>query len=363
MTIRKLDRIVQTLTALLMAVVVNGCSLIDDDLSGCDTDQSIDYELELVTNMNIEINTQLSTIAELGVAAALRSHLTKIFTDFAHDASLSFYDKTGDSLRAYHETHIMDANQARYTFTLPRREYMHLAVANVMDNRQVTLTDDDRCHGARLSELSVSSGTATATTPSDTLASHTTGLFTARQPMDVVEGQSHTYHVRLYMANSAAALVVDPRGLDASNMQVFTTGFASAFSICDSTYRFNAVPSIVRATAVNTTGVDQRCFCSVNFPSHDTQGPTATRTIIETTEPFVSLSADQSLWQFRAYVRQANGTITETVLGIHKPLRAGQLMIIKAYLTDDGALHTDDQTVGVSVTLDWQEAGHHDVEL
>ena len=38
-------------------------------------------------------------------------------------------------------------------------------------------------------------------------------------------------------------------------------------------------------------------------------------------------------------------------------------MIIKGWITDDGVVHTSDQTVGVSVTLDWQEGGTYQPNL
>ena len=42
-----------------------GCSVIDDDLSNCPTDEAqyqMEYELKLVTNMTTELQTQLTTI-------------------------------------------------------------------------------------------------------------------------------------------------------------------------------------------------------------------------------------------------------------------------------------------------------------
>jgi hypothetical protein len=55
--------------------------------------------------------------------------------------------------------------------------------------------------------------------------------------------------------------------------------------------------------------------------------------------------------------------VTESVLGVRKPLRAGQLKIIRAKMYSNGALEPDGTGVGVSVTLDWKEAGHHEVPL
>ena len=68
------------------------CSTIDDDLSQCGNDYEMDYELRLVTNMTTEMKMQLSTETEMNLAQALRTHLSDVFTDFAHDVDLSFYD-------------------------------------------------------------------------------------------------------------------------------------------------------------------------------------------------------------------------------------------------------------------------------
>ena len=323
--------------------------MIDDELGSKKTEYKLDYELRLVTNMTTEIKTQLSTQMEVGLAHALRQHLSGIFTDYAHDVDLSFYDTVGDSLRLQHDQHIMDANQQSYTLYLPMRQYMHLAVANVVNNPVVSLTNDERCHPSRLE-----------TTGADTIPSHTTGLFTARLPMDVKEGVDQTFHVRLYMANCAVALVVDPREHDISSLRVYTTGFASRYNICDSTYTFASQSPIVRTSKVTAADDDEVCYVSVNFPSRE---PKTTRSVIETTEPFISRDGDETLWQILTYITKADGTVTETILSLRQPLRAGQLKIIKGYVTDDCAVQTTDQTVGVSVTLDWQDGFHHDIPL
>ncbi len=350
---RKIERHTMSAMIVLMTVMaLSACSSIDDDLSNCPPDEQnyqMDYELRLVTNISTEIHTQLGLETNVELAAKLREHLSGIFTDFAHDVDLSFYDTVGDSLRLEHDQHIMDANQQSYTLNLPMHQYMHLAVANLVNNPVVSLNDDERCHPSHIEN-----------TTADTISSHSTGLFTARLPMDVKEGLDQSFHVRLYMANCAAALVVDPREYDVSSLRVYTTGFATKFNICDSTYTFASQSPIVRTDKVTTDNADELCYVSVNYPSRE---PKATRSVVETTEPFIAKEGDETLWQFRAYITKADGTITETVLSLRQPLRAGQLKIIKGYVTGDGAIHTDDQTVGVSVTLDWQEGTHHDIPL
>ena len=343
----------QLLMAALATVLLSGCSLIDDELGERkSSNYKMDYEMRLVTNMTTEIKTQLSTQLDVGLAHALKEHLSGIFTDFAHDVDLSFYDTAGDSLRLQHDQHIMDANQQSYTLYLPMRQYMHLAVANVVNNPVVGLANDERCHPSHLE-----------TVTGDTIASHTTGLFTARQPMDVKEGVDQTFNVRLYMANCAAALVIDPRGHDVSSLKVFSTGFASQFNVCDSTYVFASRDPVVRTQQVRAEDTNEICYCSVMFPSREPDEVKKTRSIVETLDPFVGEECDETVWKFITYITKADGSITQTVLGVRKSIRAGQLMIIKGWVTDDGAIQTEDYTVGVSVTLDWKEGTNYDIPL
>ena len=353
---------------ILCLLLLAGCSLIDDTLEDRTKEYEMDYELCLVTNFTTELHTQLGLETDSSLAADLREHLKNIFTDFAHDVDLSFYDTQGDSLRLYHDQHIMDANQQSYVLTLPMRQYMHLAVANVVDNPVVGLTNDERCHPSRL-ETVADGGNLSARTQADTISSHTTGLFSARLPMDVKEGVDQTFHVRLYMANCAAALVIDPRGHDISSLRVYTTGFASRFNICDSTYTFAPQSPIVQTSKVKRTSGNEACYVSVNFPSREPKEQKApayswgTRSVIETTEPFIAKEGDEPLWQFKAYITKADGTTTETILSLRTPLRAGQLKIIRGFVTDEGAVQTKDHTVGVSVTLNWEDGLHHEIPL
>ena len=314
-----------------------GCSVIDDDLSDCNQEEEfkIDYQLRLITNITTELETQLTTITEVGVADALRVHLKDIFSDKAHDIDLSFYDTEGDMIRLQHKRDIIDANQTSYTLSLPMQQYMHLAVANIAENHVVGLSNDENCQTSMLQQ-----------TDDSPIASHTTGLFTARLPMEVLSGVSQTFNVKLYMANSAVALVLDTKGHAYSDMKVYATGFAKEFMIEDSTYVFPEKEMLVRADKVET-GNDLLCFCSVNFPSHNPD----------------EVGADEPLWQLRVYVTMPDGNITETIIDVKEQLKAGELKIIKGELDDEGAVRPYDSTVGVSVTLDWNEGGTYNPEL
>ena len=357
---RKIEHIVYLL--LLVALVLpSGCSTIDDDRSDCPEDIptpppgpeppapkdscQLDYELRLVTNMSTELYTELTTQTEISVAEELRTHLAAIFTDFAHDVDLSFYDTVGDSVRLQHDQHLMDANQASYTLNLPKRQYMHLAVANVVDNHVVSLVNDTQCHTSQLLQET-----------GDTISSHTTGLFTARLPMEILEGVDQEFNVHLYMANCATTLVIDTIGSGIRDLKVYTTGFATGFNIADSTYLYIDTPPIVCTVPVATDVAGQQTFCSVSFPSPEVP---STRTVIETTDPFVSPESENSLWEYRVYATTATGSVTESILYVKSPLRAGQLKVIKAKMYANGSTESDDRSVAISVTLDWNPGGSY----
>lgn len=314
-----------------------GCSSIDDDRTDCGEEEEelqLDYELRLVTNMTTELQTQLTTITEVSVANALKKHLKDIFSDFAHDIDLSFYDTEGDKGVLYHKSDVIDANQTTYTLTLPMNKYMHLAVANLVENAVVSLENEEHSYSSKLQQQE-----------GNALDSHTTGLFTARQPMEVLSGVSQVFNVRLYMANSAVALVLDTKGHEYTDLKVYATGFATQFNISDSVYVFPETSPLIRANKVDT-GNDLLCYCSVNFPSRDA-APAGTDII----------------WQLKVYLTNLDGSITETTLDVKEPLKAGDLRIIKGELDDEGAVRPYGSTVGASVQLDWNSGGSYDPEL
>lgn len=333
-----------------MAAAFIGCSLVDEDLRDCDYD--LDYELTLVTNVNTEISTELettlSTELELSAALALRNYLKNIFTDYAHDVDLSFYDVVEDSLRLHHEEHIMDANQSSYTLNIPIRRYMHTALANIVGNPDIEVREGDWCHREKLHQVE-----------GDTLNSHTTGLFTARLPMDIQEGEDQHFNVRLYMVNAATAIVIDTVGSHIKDLNMLATGFATDFSVCDSLYYFNQAPVFqMDRLALDESG--GYCYAAVHFPSRN---PMEVKSVIDSQDPFVTVDADYSIWQIKAYVTLPDNTVTETILGVTKALHAGELRIIKVKALENGAVSPEDPTVGASVTLDWSAGTQHNVEL
>ncbi len=337
---------------LLITTCFSACNAIDDDLSDCPADESqfkMEYQLRLVTNMTTELTTQLTTITELSVANALETHLKDIFSDFAHDVNLSFYDTDEEKERLEHFTDIINANQTSYTLTLPMRKYQHLAVANIAKNVVVGLEKDDN---SSTSMLNQAIGITNESLSKKIVDSHTTGLFTARQHMEVLSGIDQTFNVHLYMANSATSLIIDPNGQTFKKLEVYATGFANSFMINDSTYIFADDKPLIKADKVET-GNDLLCYCSVNFPSRDAVPAAARR----------RASTDSSLWQLVVYATKNDDTVTKTVLEIDDPLKAGELKIVKGKLDSDCAVRPSDSSVGVSVTLDWQKGTSFDPDL
>ena len=317
----------------------HACRLVDEDLSDCGTDYQLDYELRLVTNLTTELETELSLAADVNVSAALREHLRGVFTDRAHDVDLSFYDVVEPLSRLHHEHHIMDAAQSSYTLYIPVRRYRHLAVANLEDNACVALKEEDYSNTSVLRQQEA-----------DTLQPHRTGLFSARLPMDLLDRKDQEFQVRLYMANAAAAAVLDTTGSAVKDVRVFFRGFATEFALSDSTYRFRGNP-VLRAEKVSVAGDSgtDLCFTTVNFPSRDTVESKA--------------EEDETLWTVSVYCTRTDGTVTETVLSVKEPLKAGQLKIIRGQVQKDGSVIPGNMSVGVSVTLDWKAGMEHDVEL
>lgn len=320
------------------AAALWGCSLVDEDMTVCEGEYQLDYSLTLVTDITTEIETELSQETDKNVADALKKYLSGIFTDRAHDVDLSFYNVGEDSRRLHHEQHIMDATQSSYTLYIPRRRYMHLALANLEGNGRVALEGDDVCTDARLVQ-----------SVGDTLEPHRTGVFSARLPMDMKESAHQQFEVKLYMSNSSEALVLDTLDSKVKNVEVVAAGFATDFSLADSTYRFRYTP-LFKADKVEAGTVPgtKLCYASVNFP---TRNAPSTKT-----DP-------APVWVIRVNATLPSGSITQTQLSFYQPVPAGRFKMVQAKFLPDGSVVPKDSSVGVNVQLDWTPGSDFDIAL
>lgn len=331
----------RTLVLLLLGAIAQAsCDSIDDDLSDCGKDVRVEYTMELLTNMQTELVTELTTPPELLVAEQLRQALSSYFSDRAHDLDLSFFSTQG---LAHHESHIIDANEASYTIYLPARNYRHLGVANTTAGQNLTTSGSNE-----LSAYTISQPVA------DSIDSHSSGLFTARTNIDI-ENQSvkdQTFHVWLYMQNSAAALVLDPGTNQFRSIRACIAGTASSFAVNDSTYSFDSSRPVRMAT-LDTGGSGLHCLYGKCFPSPDQPATRAGMTADE----------NNACWQIHVYVTLTDGTVTESSLYIPTRLPAGQLRIVKGFLQSDGSVVPSRQEVGVSVLLNWKQGNTYEPEI
>lgn len=339
---------------LLGAVIFSGCnSLVDEDMSDCGEDLKLDYELQLVTNMRTEIKTELDLQADLQVATVLEDHLGEVFTDFAHDVDLSFYDTAGDMARLEHLDVVMNASQSSYSLFIPARPYMHTCVANLGTDPHITLEDAGYCHSARLVQHPA---------VKDTVEAHLAGIFTARKRMDIISGIDQHFDVNLFMVNAASALVLDMTDApDVKDLKVFLRGLADGFNIADSTYTFDT-DYVVRTKLLEAeAGSTERCYVSTHFPSRDVDP--ATKAVIDIEDPDGDKYSGDPLWFWEVYATMEDGSVTKSTLDVHSPVHAAQLKVVKGKVRADGGMSTDDPLVGASVELDWLPGKEHDIEM
>lgn len=303
-------------------------SCIDEDLSRCGVNYSVDYVVHQQTDLQAEVAAVLSSPQEQEAAEAVETALGGVFTDLAHDLDLSFY---ANHNQAYHERNIIDASSASFTFYLQQADYRHLTLANVIDETAVTLT-------GRESDLSLSVNTMA----DDTLSTHSRPLFSGRTDMPL-EGREASFRSDLYMLNSAVAVVLaEPEGKQAA-VSGCVSGMASSFAVNDSVYAYSP-QAVTRMEQTRPQGY--RVLYATTLPSPDNAPG----------------NPDDGIWQVKVYVTM-DGKITENVLHVGEPLPAGKVKIIKGVIKDDGSVSTESPEVGVSVTLDWKPGGDHDVEM
>lgn len=330
----------------LLAALIGGCSLIDDDLSVCGTDLLVSYQMRLETNVQMTINEELALEIEAPIAAALKQWLSPMFSGKAHDLDMSFYSLDSLDRLRHHQSEVINAEQKSFTLYIPREDYMHMAVVNIADNAYMSLTDTQHSSTARL-----------ALSKLDTLPSQPTAVYTARLPMEMAKDTVEQYSVHLYMTNCAIALAIDTLRTPVEKIDVVLSGTASGFAIRDSVFTYDH-PCLCRMEKVM-----ERCYAAVTLPTRDSIVAEEKPAPIAHRSPS-AISNPPALWEMRAYVTLPSGTVTETILSGSEPLRAGTLTIIRTNLNEDGALEPlDNSDVGATVTLDWKQGGEHNIDI
>ena len=151
---------------LLIAVATAGCRLIDDDLTVCGVDALINYELRLVTEVQLQIEEKLSSDIDKPVADALKQWSAPYYSGSAHDLDMSFFSLDGTDELLEHKSDIINANQKSYTLFIPRKDYRHVAVVNIANNNNVSLQGGQYASSMRIVQRNA-----------DTLDSHNTAIY------------------------------------------------------------------------------------------------------------------------------------------------------------------------------------------
>ena len=317
------------------AAAFAGCRLLDEDLSECNEEFQVDYELSLSTDITAELETDLYLERDAEMRGLLEDYLGGIYAAYAREVDLSFYDVQPPQNRLAHMVETINDSQTSIALRLPAQDYRHTAVANNVSAGSVTLEGGETCGTERLLQQ----------TEDDTAPPHEAGIFTARADLDVEEGVEQHFDVHLYMVNSATALVLDQDNVpDVLSLTVFLDGMASGFSVSDSTFLFET-NALVRTRKILSADSKRVCYASVHFPSADSA------------LPLKAEGSSQPIWRWRCYATLKNGTVTETVISSYESLPAGKLRVVKGVINDDGSIGSFDPTVGVSVTLDWRSGG------
>ena len=326
-----------------------GCSIIDDDLSLCGNRYTIDYEMRMVTDMQMTINEELTLEIEESMSLALKDWLGPILSGRAHDLNVNFYSLDGRDVLKQHWEDVIDATQKSYTLNIPREDYMHLAVVNIAENSTMSLSGEKHAATMRLEQRK-----------GDTLTTQPTAVYTAREKMLMAQDTTISkFDVHLYMVNCVVALVIDSLGVPLPEMDVQLSGTATGFNVLDSTFTFEH-PSILRATRLM-----DKCYAVVAWPSKDAEErlPVTGYRLQGNSK---AKTEDETYWEVRSYVKLPSGSVTETVFSMHKPLEAGTIVIIRANMEEDGSLdplNTERNEVGVSVKLDWNDGGTHEIDI
>ena len=330
---------------IVFSVLFGACALIDDDLSVCGEQLSIEYEMRLYTELSVQLETELMTETDGPIRKALEQWLEPIFTDTAKDVDLRFYAAESDEIRHQIQKEIND-NRTSYVFRLYKDNYMHLAVANIADNRQARIDggEHSRTMMFRLPDK-------------EDIEPLNTGLFTARLPMTVTD-TTQRFEVKMYMVTSAVALVVNTAPCtELVDFGGYLTGTSCGFSIRDSVFAYdNPVRmSFERVPVGDESKVERRklraasdyvdeCYGTVCFPSTD----------------------DENSWKVVTTATLTNNRHVTTTLTIKEPLKAGALRIFKCALTEDGVLDPDpvyEKEIGVDIELDWNQGDEHEIDI
>ena len=325
-------------TALLLLLTLQSCSLIDDDRSDCENSFSINYQLKVVSNINLQLSEQLQTSTGSQTLATLNSYLSPILQPTTSAVHLGFFPTDGsDPIQFDRETQGL---RTAFSLSIPADNYRHVAVIG-QEDPSIFLRDTTEARTERLSQFL-----------NDTVDSHNHAALAGTLDMNVANNANQDWEIDLYPADASVAVVMK-KNPKVTRIRVFLADLATSFTPNDSTWHWEH-NSLVRTDAVDITGTDSVAYCGVAFPSR-MEAP-------GTIDPDVA-AAKGAVWRVVILSDLPNGTTTRSVLYMAKPLKAGDIRVIRIRLNDDGGVSTSDSNVGASVTLDWKSGGEYNPDI
>ena len=337
--------------SLLVATALTGCRLIDEDISKCNNQVRLTYQLELDPEIIQELEDELDLHADEDIRAMLKGYIDGIFTNYARDVDLFFYDvdEPMDCLRTMSET--MNSATNTYAISMPVRSYQHIALANVKVSENVAITGEGNYPTLHL-EHNQENGV---------YAPQKSGLFTVHKRLDVGEKPNQRFRIKLGMANSATALILDTgKATHVTGLRVEVNGMSTAFNVADSVYVYD--DTAVFSTEEFSTGY-KHCFASVHFPSHDAVGYEDTDDTKATEYDDDDDNTERKTWRWYVYATLDDGSVTRSTLEMRPAVKAGQLKIRNAFVKEDGEVGSNEVDVSVTVKLDWKPGLDIDVPL
>lgn len=325
---------------IVLTSVLTACSLIDDNLAVCSVNQRINYQLQVHADVSMQLQSELNATEQESVRDALQSWLTPIFADENIDVDLRFFMALTDE-PTVQKTEIIKKRRTSFSITLPKENFMHLAVANLNSSPQMQLSGVEHSATERLDIVG-----------DGEMKSLGSSIYATRLPMEISGDSLQELEVELHMITSVVALVIDhtecPELLQTEGSVM---GCAGGFGVVDSLFDYTNTLSFrmldvpvsakklpaIRARREQTAAY--RCLGVVAMPTQEEQE-----------------------WQLTVVATLSGSRHTTNTMTVSTPLQAGELRILKTRMNKNGELSFD-KDVSVSIELDWNEGGDHEIVL
>jgi len=367
---------------LLVSPSLLGCGLVDERQDDCPEEITLTCSINVVNNEEQEMDELLGTPHDRPLREALEGYLTNVFATTSHEVELFFYDQRSRGKMTFRQKEVMNAGQKVFSVRVPASDYRVVGVSNLSAVPMLSLKDEENSAGvAVVQKLSAKA-----------VSSHPAAAFTARKRILVRDKDEQEFDMCFYMANSAAALVLNRDSCDVKSVRAEYIGLADTFKVLDSAYTFDqqAVIQADNIDVVPYTASEEDfsmeadpfiydifwelwtktplMLCGVGFPS-----PNVSSEVI---------GIYPKIWTIDLYVTLEDNSVTRSQIYIGRPLVAGSLMIIKGWICADGSFTprpehepynpgpggpdeppADSTVVGVSVTINWYDGGQYNPKL